>query len=918
MFSMHRRNSPRRHGGLAALLIITALARFATGCVLAKEVVREGVPVEVSPVVLTSFEQIWQAEPRAWHRIRLEYLVYYYDSLWMALWGRCGTTDGYLSLDHKSYHIRAGQKIRIEGLIQPGRGMTIDEASVTVIAEPATLEYVATAGYLGSTAQFDKRPVMMEGYVDRETPPDANHLDLLLIAEGRSVLAHVLLKSDEKSPQLTGSFVKAKGVYLARTEPDWVGPKIELWVQTPDDIVVTGALERDERFELVPTPLAQLARSPPRLLVHVVGTVEAQDPGKSLTLREGTATIVVQSPQSATLAVGGPGEAIGFPSRDGNHFILREALFRHPQSVLTTVAQVWNLPEAQRQRWRQVRLELIVYYFDPLWKTLWARSGESDEYLSLGAKAPPIHPGQRILVEGRVLPANGMVVEEAKVTILDGAVPLDFRSTQGAIGDTERFNKHLVQVEGYVDRQAAIDSRHLQLDMVVDGRLVIGRVLLPEQAKVPDWTGALLRIKGVYSATQDPTGSLPTLEVWSLGLDQSEVLGWLAEDKRFELPPTPIERITPSSAGQLVKVMGAVRSQLQGKTLTVRDETGQITLRTAMGRPMALGQMVEVIGYPVLDGTDLQLRDGLYRRSKLTPPPPPGGLPVLRLADQLRELQPEEAARSYPVHLTGVVTWARPNADFFYIRDVSGGVRIYRPPEVLGQLLMGRKVEVTGVSASGPFTPVVLAGHVESFSTVEMPEPRPVTLEQALTGVEEAQWVSMTGYVRAVEDDGPWARFELTTSAGEFQAMVPPNERWAGIPGSIVRVRGVCSALANTKRQLTGIQLWVASSRFVDVEQAAPADPFTVPMRAIASLRQFSSVDLMNRLVRVSGTVIHHSPGRLVHLQDGAEALLVLSRDTAPLVPGERIEAVGYPGRENHRVVLREAVHRKVASATAQ
>ena len=59
-----------------------------------------------------------------------------------------------------------------------------------------------------------------------------------------------------------------------------------------------------------------------------------------------------------------------------------------------------------------------------------------------------------------------------------------------------------------------------------------------------------------------------------------------------------------------------------------------------------------------------------------------------------------------------------------------------------------------------------------------------LSFEQALTGVEEAQWVSMSGFVRAAEPDGPWVRLDLTTSAGEFHAMVPPNERWAKLPGA--------------------------------------------------------------------------------------------------------------------------------------
>jgi signal transduction histidine kinase/CheY-like chemotaxis protein len=85
-------------------------------------------------------------------------------------------------------------------------------------------------------------------------------------------------------------------------------------------------------------------------------------------------------------------------------------------------------------------------------------------------------------------------------------------------------------------------------------------------------------------------------------------------------------------------------------------------------------------------------------------------------------------------------------------------------------------------------------------------------------------------------------------------------------------------------------------------------------MRSIAGLRQFSTLLAFNRRVRVAGVVLHHAPGHYAYIQDGAESLQVLSRDVVPLAPGDRIEAVGFPGREGSRVVLREAVYRRIAA----
>src|SRR5690606_30685544 len=70
-----------------------------------------------------------------------------------------------------------------------------------------------------------------------------------------------------------------------------------------------------------------------------------------------------------------------------------------------------------------------------------------------------------------------------------------------------------------------------------------------------------------------------------------------------------------------------------------------------------------------------------------------------------------------------------------------------------------------------------------------------------------------------------------------------------------------------------------------------------------------------NRRAWVAGIVLYHQPGAYLHLQEDQQALLVLSRDTRPLRPGDRIEAVGFPGRQGSRIVLREAMYRRIGDA---
>ena len=63
--------------------------------------------------------------------------------------------------------------------------------------------------------------------------------------------------------------------------------------------------------------------------------------------------------------------------------------------------------------------------------------------------------------------------------------------------------------------------------------------------------------------------------------------------------------------------------------------------------------------------------------------------------------------------------------------------------------------------------------------------------------------------------------------------------------------------------------------------------------------------------------MVHHSPGHFINIIEGEETLMVMSRQTTPLVPGDRVDAVGFLGRQGGRAVLREAVYRQTGKGDA-
>jgi len=395
----------------------------------------------------------------------------------------------------------------------------------------------------------------------------------------------------------------------------------------------------------------------------------------------------------------------------------------------------------------------------------------------------------------------------------------------------------------------------------------------------------------------------------------------MEDDPAFDLPATPIEALSSVKPNTKVRVTGLVRSQVPGSSVVLRDETGQATLDTAMARPVKAGERIEAVGYPVYRGTTWVLQQGLFRRAQsVEPENRPKGLALLRLIDQVRELPREEAQRGYPAALNGIVTWTSSDGKGAYLLDSTGGIELDLPPGVVSA---GDRVSIRGTTGSGAFAPLVHVTSWEIPDRVPLPEPRPITWEHAMTGVEHGQWVSMNGFVRSAkiltsETPGrPVAQLELTTSGGEFTAQIAWEARADRFVGSSVRLSGVCSAITNARHQLTGFQLLVPEPGYVEVEEARPADPFQVAERSIAGLRQFNTLESLIHRVRIKGVVVSQSPGVSLNLQEDIEGLLVLTSQSDPVSAGDIVEAVGLPGRQSNRVVLREAVYRKIGHDAA-
>ena len=575
------------------------------------------------------------------------------------------------------------------------------------------------------------------------------------------------------------------------------------------------------------------------------------------------------------------------------------------------------MPQSVRDQPCRIHVEMAVYYFDAEWKVAWGACCGRFSFLPIADSPTPLKPGQRIDLDGIIVPSQEKIQwDKTQVRILESLSDAKPEPIQSLTFHAAEMKGHLVSVTGLIDRQFE-DATHLTLNLLVNGEAATVYVLKDGGAPAPRFkAGDFVRIKCVYSPQFDRDGNLSDLTLWTAKPADLDCVGSLDTDPRFTLPIIPSEAIredTPTN--DPVHVRGVVHSHEPGKWVTLWDATGQVMVQSTQTQPLRVGDSIDAIGHPFVVGVQQCLRAGLYRlstapsqrgSSNLAGPDPA----ALRLAERIRDLSRDEAARHPRTVLRGVLTWYHAETPFVFVQDASAGIRVLNPMwDDPNSKKPGTIVTVTGEVAEGDFVPVVTHASIRRSGWWNLDEARTVSLEQAMTGLEDGRWIEMRGYVRAATQvNGLRVRLDLSTSSGEFETWTPASQSFDSLRGSIVRVQGVCTAISNSRHQLTGIRMWTPEPKYVRVRNRRRR--MCSPRRCVPWAASDSSacrIRLTNEC-GTAGTVVLHTAGRYLYLQDGAESVFVLSQQTEALKPGDKVEVVGFPGVQGRRFLLREAL----------
>lgn len=288
----------------------------------------------------------------------------------------------------------------------------------------------------------------------------------------------------------------------------------------------------------------------------------------------------------------------------------------------------------------------------------------------------------------------------------------------------------------------------------------------------------------------------------------------------------------------------------------------------------------------------------------------------LSTAAAVRGLTSKQAPNQLQVRLRGVVTFYDEKLYSRFIQDDTAGIYLQASTNAPA-LIPGQMVEIEGVSSPGEYAPVVLVNKVQVLGEAPLPTPKQVNYEQLATGIEDSQFVEITGIVRSIRpmENTSYYHIEITTGGGRLSVFAKqlPKAKPEELLDSTVRVRGVCSTQFNHQRQLFAIRLMVPRPDDLMIEMPAADNPFTAATHPIGSLLQFTPQDTYGHRMKVAGTVIYYEPGVVMFLQDTNHGVEVQTRERFPLRVGDRVEALGFVGRGDYTPLLQDSIYQKVS-----
>ena len=447
---------------------------------------------------------------------------------------------------------------------------------------------------------------------------------------------------------------------------------------------------------------------------------------------------------------------------------------------------------------------------------------------------------------------------------------------------------------------------------------LLAKIPNPAHRLLGGLSGCRLEVQGVVESVFNQNGKRVAGIVWAGGLDQVRLLPPTDQEQEGwpEFAPT---NPAPSDApwGSLVRVRGTVGGLNPGECYFLAHGTNRLAVEFQPPLDLPLGAAIECAGLLARDGTKPVLLLARYLSGTSDTPEPPSKEgdaehPITDL-HQLCELESRHPDRNYNVKVRGVITYIDDRMGGFYLQNGDDALRVpTQLPAGLSAFIRqeGMYVELTGVAGNNWVSP---SDFLTFLGKGSLPEPNRPSYDELMTGRDDDRWVELEGVVISVK-----AQLVVMVEGREMVVWVNKLDKTMqnNLLGSLVRIRGVCSAVFNNQTQRLGQRLLVPSSDTIEVLRAAPEDPLSQPTMPVGQLMQSASdyAEQTVHIIKTAGVVTYQDAGQFF-VQDGAAGVRVVPRQRVKVAPGDRVEVAGLGKADGFSPMLIQATVCKTGQA---
>jgi signal transduction histidine kinase/CheY-like chemotaxis protein len=121
-------------------------------------------------------------------------------------------------------------------------------------------------------------------------------------------------------------------------------------------------------------------------------------------------------------------------------------------------------------------------------------------------------------------------------------------------------------------------------------------------------------------------------------------------------------------------------------------------------------------------------------------------------------------------------------------------------------------------------------------------------------------------------------------------------------------------SLWNHRRQMIGPVMYTPSLEQVQILEAAPGNPFQLPVTPVAEMIRYTPGEKPVHRVRIQGSVIAFWPSKSLFVRNGDLSVEVQADGNSDYRVGDLVDVVGFPAAREYTYQLQDAVIRKVAA----